>query len=149
MLKVLVTKLCQSLCDPYGLQLLCAWNSLGKNTRVGYHSLLQGIFPTQGLILGLLHGRQIFTTQATLSVYKDHFSSPFSIRMLLNFKNSNFRFTEEFQRLYKVLLGVPIKLMSYICDAFIKNKKLPSIQTTNQTRYYCKMFLLLFDNFPC
>ena len=28
------------------------WNSPGKNTRVGCHSLLQGIFPTQGSNLG-------------------------------------------------------------------------------------------------
>ena len=36
----------------YGLQpvsLLCPWNSPGKNTRVGSHSLFQQIFPTQGL----------------------------------------------------------------------------------------------------
>ena len=48
--------------QPHGLQptrLLCPWNSAGKNTRVGSHSLLQGIFPTQGLNLGLLHCRQI------------------------------------------------------------------------------------------
>ena len=35
----------------HGLQstwLLCPWNSLGKNTGVGCHSLLQGIFPIQG-----------------------------------------------------------------------------------------------------
>ena len=38
---------------------LCPWNSLGKNTEVGYQSLLQGIFPTQGLNPGLLHCRQI------------------------------------------------------------------------------------------
>ena len=38
---------------------LCSWNSLGKNTEVGYQSLLQGIFPTQGLNPGLLHCRQI------------------------------------------------------------------------------------------
>ena len=30
-----------------------------QNTRVGYHSLLQGIFPTQGLNLCLLHCRWI------------------------------------------------------------------------------------------
>ena len=29
------------------------WDSLGKNTRVGSHSLLQGIFRTQGSNLGL------------------------------------------------------------------------------------------------
>ena len=34
------------------------WDSPGKNTRVGYHFLLQGIFPTQGLNLGLPHWRQ-------------------------------------------------------------------------------------------
>ena len=27
--------------------LFCPWNSPGKNTGVGCHSLLQGIFPTQ------------------------------------------------------------------------------------------------------
>ena len=46
----------------HGLQptrLLCPWNSPGKNTGVGSHSLLQGIFPTQGSNPGLLHGRQI------------------------------------------------------------------------------------------
>ena len=39
---------------------LCPWNSPGKKTGVGCHSLLQGIFPTQGLNLGLLHCQQIF-----------------------------------------------------------------------------------------
>ena len=46
---------------PHGLQparLLCPWNSLGKNTRVGCHSLLQEIFPTQGSNPGILHYRQ-------------------------------------------------------------------------------------------
>ena len=35
---------------PHGLQstrLLCQWNSPGKNTGLGSHYLLQGIFPTQ------------------------------------------------------------------------------------------------------
>ena len=35
------------------------WNSPGKNTRVGCHSLLQGIFLTQRLNPGFLHCRQI------------------------------------------------------------------------------------------
>ena len=46
----------------HGLQparLLCPWNSPGKNTRVACHSLLQGIFPTQGSNLGFWHCRQI------------------------------------------------------------------------------------------
>ena len=38
---------------------LCLWNSPSKNTGVGCHSLLLGIFPTQGSNLGLLHCRRI------------------------------------------------------------------------------------------
>ena len=49
---------CQNLCDPVDCS-LCPWDSLGKNTGVGCHFLLQGIFPTQGSNLGLLHCRQI------------------------------------------------------------------------------------------
>ena len=43
---------------PYGLQLtrlLCPWDSLGKNTGVGCHTLFQWIFPTQVLNSCLLH----------------------------------------------------------------------------------------------
>ena len=42
--------------QPHGLYLirfLCPWNSPGKNTGVGCHALLYGIFPTQGLNPGL------------------------------------------------------------------------------------------------
>ena len=38
---------------------LCPWNSPGQNTGVGSLSLLQGVFPTQGLKPGLLHCRRI------------------------------------------------------------------------------------------
>ena len=47
---------------PHGLwptKLLCPRDSPGMNTRVGSRSLLEGIFPTQGLNLGLLHCRRI------------------------------------------------------------------------------------------
>ena len=43
---------------PQGLQpnrLLYPWDLPGKNTGVGYHFLLQGIFPTQALNLHLIH----------------------------------------------------------------------------------------------
>ena len=42
-----------------GTVLYSLWNSLGQNTRVGSLSLLQWIFPTQGLDPHLLHCRQI------------------------------------------------------------------------------------------
>ena len=60
---VLITQLCSSLW-PHGLQparLFCPWNSPGKNTEVGCHFLLQGIFPTQGSNPSLLHCRQILS----------------------------------------------------------------------------------------
>ena len=41
-------------------RLLCPWNSTGKNSGVGCHFLLQGIFSIQGWNLGLPHCRQIF-----------------------------------------------------------------------------------------
>ena len=41
------------------IRLLCPWNSPGKNTGVACHSLLQGIFLTQGSNQGLSHCRQI------------------------------------------------------------------------------------------
>ena len=45
-LAVLVAQSCLTLCDP---RLRCSWDFPGKNTGMGCHFLLQGIFPTQGL----------------------------------------------------------------------------------------------------
>ena len=45
--------------EPQPARLLCPWHSPGKNTGVGCHFFLQGIFPTQELNQGLLHCRQI------------------------------------------------------------------------------------------
>ena len=48
--------------QPHGLKparLLCPLDYSGKNTGVGCQSLLEGIFLTQGLNLGLSHCRQI------------------------------------------------------------------------------------------
>ena len=66
---------CQSLsraglCDPTDCRLLCLWNSPGKNTGVGCHALLQGIFPTQRLNPCLMSPAltgEFFTTSATCS----------------------------------------------------------------------------------
>ena len=54
---------------PHGLlptRLLCPWDSPGKNTGVGCHSLLQRIFPTQGLNPGLLTAGRFFTIWTTV-----------------------------------------------------------------------------------
>ena len=49
---------------------LCPWK--GKNTGVGCHSFLQGIFPTQGSNLGLLHCRQILYLLSHQGQYKEN-----------------------------------------------------------------------------
>ena len=57
----MVAKLCPTLETPWTVarQAPLSMGFLGKSTGVGCHFLLQGIFPTQGLNLGLLHCRQI------------------------------------------------------------------------------------------
>ena len=58
----LVSQSCPTLCDPMDCSLpgfSVHGGSLGKNTGVGCHALLQGIFPTQGSNPGLLHCRWI------------------------------------------------------------------------------------------
>ena len=54
------SEICSVLSDslrPHGIY--SPWNSPGQNTGVGSFSLLQGIFPTQGLNSGLSHCRWI------------------------------------------------------------------------------------------
>ena len=52
---------------PHGLY--SPWNSPRQNTGVGSLSLLQGIFPTQGLNLGLPHFRQVLYQLIHLYLY--------------------------------------------------------------------------------
>ena len=55
----LVAQSCLTLCNPVDCmqpaRLHCPWNSPGKNTEVGCHSLLQGIFLIQGSNSGPPH----------------------------------------------------------------------------------------------
>ena len=66
-----VTSVMSDSLQPHGLypaRLLCPWDSPGKNTRVDCHTLLQGIFLTQGSyphLLQLLHCRQILYLWST------------------------------------------------------------------------------------
>ena len=53
-------------------RLLCPWDSPGRNRDVGTHSILQGIFPTQGSSPHLSHCRQILfylSHQGSLSLF--------------------------------------------------------------------------------
>ena len=95
----------ESLSDslPHGLwtaRLLCPWNSPGKNTGVGSHFLLQGIFPTHRLnprllleqadSLPLTHSPvkpHTFIYLLTVSVLLISFSFPYNFLLLmLNYK---------------------------------------------------------------
>ena len=58
------------------------WDSPGKNIGVGSHSLLQGVFLTQGLNLGLLHGKWILYPLS-------HQGSPFEVYQSDTWQTSN------------------------------------------------------------
>ena len=69
--------------QPHGLKLtrlLHPWDFPDKNTGVVCHFLLQGIFPSQGLNLGLLHSRQILYQLSYQGMPSIHFilCCPFS-----------------------------------------------------------------------
>ena len=56
-------------------RLLCPRDSPGKNTEVGCHSILQGIFLTQGLIMSLMLSALaggFFNTSATWKAPEDY-----------------------------------------------------------------------------
>ena len=58
----LVAQSCPTLCDPMACRATGSFvhrDFPGKNTGVGCHALLPGIFPTQGSNAGLPHCRQI------------------------------------------------------------------------------------------
>ena len=57
---VKVAQSCPTLQPHRPARLHCPWEFPGKNTKVGCHSLLQRIFPTQGLNPDLLPQRQVF-----------------------------------------------------------------------------------------
>ena len=60
----------QLLATPWTARLLCSWNSLGKDTGVRFYAVLQGIFPTQGLNLSVLHWQTSATWEALKSMYQ-------------------------------------------------------------------------------
>ena len=79
--KVKVTQLCLTLCDPTDYNR--PWNFPGQNTGMGSLTLLQGIFPTQESNWGLLHCRQILhqlSYQGILVLYSRTLLSILSIK---------------------------------------------------------------------
>ena len=87
-------------------RLLCPWNSPGKNTGVGCHSLLQGIFPSQGLNPGLLKPGRFFTICA---IREDQVCFTHSPSQLRNPCYSNL----SSYTLYHIILGIYNKCCVY------------------------------------
>ena len=99
--KVLVAQSCQLLwepmdCSPPGSSV--PGDSPGKNTGVGCHFLLQGIFPTQGSNLDFLHYRQIL-------YYLSHQRNP---RYSLRTGNSYFFISSRVVNLYLLKSDVAV-----------------------------------------
>ena len=71
---------------PYGLEptrLLCPSDSPGKNTGVGCHALLQGIFPTQGSNPGNIS--QVSCTGRQVLYHQCHLGSPIFLINILEY----------------------------------------------------------------
>ena len=95
-------------CGLQPVRLLCPRDSPGKNTGVGCHSLLQGIFPAQESNPGLLHCRQM--------IY--HLSSEGSPRNFGRVKKKNVQFPlREFSILKLIYFTVLIQ--GYSADDII------------------------------
>ena len=91
---------------PHGLEptrLLCPRDFPGKNTGVGCHSLLQGIFLPQGSNPGLLHCRWILYCQS-------HQGSPFLSTVAVNLSISGDLWDHALKFFRN--LGYPVKIIS-------------------------------------
>ena len=66
-----VAQLCPTLCDPMDCSLPGSAVHSGNSTGVDWHFLLQGIFPTQGLNLGLPDYRQTLNWATSLLFNED------------------------------------------------------------------------------
>ena len=70
---MLVAQSCLTFFDTHRLwpaRLLCPWKSPGKNTGVGCHFLLQGIFSTKGSNSGLMHYRRMLYCLSYYTIFQ-------------------------------------------------------------------------------
>ena len=110
---------------PHGLY--SPWNLTGQNTGVGSHSLLQGIFPTQGSNPGPLHCRWI--------IYKlSHRGSPRILEWVA------YPFSMESSQ-HRDQTGVP-----YIAGRFFTNQLSYQRMRNNQLSYLSSYHLSAFSS---
>ena len=91
----LVTQLCETLCDLMNCSPLGSTvhgDSPGKNAGVGFHALLEGIFPTQGSKPGLPRCRWILyrlSHQGSLLIYTSYWYIPIQMAKVQKTDNTN------------------------------------------------------------
>ena len=99
----LVTELCPTLCDPMDCSppgSSVQGETPGKNTRVGCHAFLQGVFPTPGLNLGLPHHRQFLYCLSHQGMLVDE-KWPFEMISLIDYHPGTKREKLVSQKLFK------------------------------------------------
>ena len=112
-----VTQLYPTLLRLHGLwpaRLLCSWNFPSKNTGVGCHFLLQGIFLTQGSNLHLLY--LLHWQMGSLPLYQQ--GNPLAIYRCVKMYNKHFKFIIVLSKLDNHLYFVPFNFCSYYLLAF-------------------------------
>ena len=121
-MKVLDAHWFPTLYDPMDCptRLLSPWNSPGKNTGVSCHFLLQGIFPTQGSNLGLLHYRLI----------PYHLSHQGSLKNIC----CNYEIIQSGYRHGKGSVGVNYFLVSYFQSPCPERKRSVRVQLLHRAR---------------
>jgi len=90
-------------------------NSPGQNTAVGSHSLLQGIFPTQGPNPGLLHCRQILHQLS-------HQGSPKVIQNPLKYHSENNLYSMQMKCQWEVMIIGPQNALDFPGGSVIKTR---------------------------
>ena len=151
----LAAQSCPTLCNPMDCSLPGSsvhGDSPGKNTGVGCHFFLQGIFPTQGSNPGLLHCRQIlYLLYITIIIYfvqtvsdlaiESSFQCPFTFSIIFwafpnflapsdSFSNFLAPTPNEFSHFFKdpwflVLKKWHLGTKIWVLDAFITWESLP------------------------
>ena len=102
------------------------WNSPGQNTGVGSPSLLQGIFPTQGLNPGIPHCRRI------LIAAESQGKPNVNIKGFINSQNKDIRVKEAPELVNSSVSNVQIHLLcdfidKILCAAIREKKKVTNL----------------------
>ena len=138
--------------QPFGLY--SPWNSPGQNTGVGSHSLLQGIFPTQGSNPGLPHCRRILyqlSHQGSYHLVILHsiiFTVLINLNCLLPFYSQNCQLHYlKYLTFVKHIFCQP-SLKKALRRYFLINERTTKWLTTNNTLFFCGIYIfsLVPDN---